>query len=105
MATPDVPRVVDAPSSQVGFDTFPLDADGVFIQAIPADPRRRSCLIVTDANAAGIVYLYSSGGGTSGGFRLVPGAGLELKSAAAIYARSEGGDQTLTIVSESSWSC
>lgn len=88
-----------------GADTVQIDNGVPATQIIPADPHRRRCTVITDANQAGIVYLTPSAGVSSGGIRIVPGAGFEFFTGAAIYARSVGGDQTVTIQSESSWSC
>lgn len=103
--TTDVPRVVDAPSAAWGSDYIAIEADQPYQQIVPADPRRRGVVIVTDPNLGGILYLNPSGGGVSGGVPILPGGGFTLNTGAAIYARSTGGPQRVQVVSETGWSC
>lgn len=103
--TSTVPKVVDPAAAAWGADTIVLDADTPSVQVIAADPQRRSCTIVTDANSTGIVYVSPSGGVKSGGLRLVPGSGFTFNTTAPIYARSEGGAQIVTVQSETGWNC
>lgn len=99
-----VPMTVDAPGAQWSADTYTIENDGSSVPVASADPRRRSVTIYSDVNSVGTIFLMATQGST-GGIRLVPGAGFEFKHGAAIYARAVGGEALVNVVSETGWSC
>jgi hypothetical protein len=104
MAT-NIPRTADAPSSQWSAEVSQVDDGQTAIQVASADPQRRSVTVFNDPDSAGVLWLTPNSGSKSGGIRLVPGAGYQFNTGAAIYGRATGGDCTANTVTESGASC
>jgi hypothetical protein len=99
-----VPMTVDAPGANWSADHYTIDDAGSSVPVASADPRRRSVTVYNDADSIGTVFLMTNQGST-GGIRLVPGAGFDFMHGAAIYARATGGDAVVNVVAETGWSC
>lgn len=100
-----VPRTAEAPSAQWSAGSYQVDDAGTAVQVASADPLRRGVTVFNDPDSDGVLWLTPNSGSKSGGIRLVPGAGYEFRTGAAIYGRATGGTCTANVVTESGASC
>ena len=92
-----IPCSRELPSARFITGTQPVSSSATLV--LPADVERRSVTVVN----AGTVDIYltpSASGSPAVGFLLVPGEGLTLNTAAAMYAVTSSGESTVKYVSE-----
>lgn len=104
MTTP-IPTTRSAIADSWGGDTQDVHPDDGVVQLAAGDPMRRTTSIVTDVDSIGTLYLVPNAGQSSGGVRIVPGAGWTFAHSAPVYAYATGGPVTVTTVVESGVQC
>lgn len=97
--------VAVVPSQQFSADSYTVTAGEPSIEVAAADRKRRTVSVINDVDSAGVLFVMSGKGQSTGGSRLVPGAGWEFGTAAPIHVRAVGGNCTVNVVTESGWGC
>lgn len=93
-------RTTEAPSAMITTDRIEVAA--VPGMAVGADPYRRSVLITADIDNTADVFVLAGGAQSyRQGYRLTPGSGLTLATAAAVYVVTPAGAAVAYVVTES----
>lgn len=100
-----ITSTVIRPSGQFSADNYTVEQGKPSVEVAAADPRRRTVTVINDPDSTGVVFVMPGKGQLTGGFRLVPGAGFEFTTAAAVNARAVGGSAVVNVVTESGWGC
>lgn len=95
-------RIVEAASQAFSTDAVRVPVGGNPRQVIGRDERRREVTVILDADETDPVYVVASPSAQqTSGIKLNPGAGLTLRTAAAVYVVSPTADATVYVLAES----
>lgn len=105
MATSNAQQTFSVPSRSWSADSIVVALGDTVVQIASANPDRRTVSIINSPDSAGVLWLTPNTGSARGGIKLIPGAGWELPTAAAVYAYSTGGDCDVNVVDLSGTVC
>lgn len=91
-------QTVSVPSSSWNADTIVVTPGDQTVQVASANPERRSVTIINSPDSPGVLFLTPNTGAKRGGIKLIPGAGYELATAAAIYGYAVGGACDVNVI-------